>query len=314
MFQQSAIQDHLLGKGQRLVLELSTLIYFVAKNSAIPLVQQYIFFLVEKKHNLTALKDNILNTYHLTEGSGSGGNVTASYKQKNLQELTERVNEESTLIVLLLNVAELLPSTVLVLVFGVCSDVFGRRKFLMWLPCIGNALYVLAFLLPIYICNGDIDHPATKSIFVLGALLSGLSGNIPAFFSGNASYISDTDSPKRRTLRLAVVELTVGLSFGLANFGHGFWIAATKHFEQPLWFIFCLSVVGFLVILLCLKEPHGDLLTNSTIDGQLNIIRKFKGIRHLFAIDSVPHKKLWCIVTAFMVYVFVQQVSTLYNH
>ena len=74
--------------------------------------------------------------------------------------------------------------------------------------------------------------------FVLACLFSGLSGTVPGYLSGNASYISDTDSPRRRTLRLAIVEMSIGLTFGLASLMNGFWITATNHFEQPLWFLF----------------------------------------------------------------------------
>ena len=44
----------LLGRTQRILLELSTVLYFFARNSAIPLVQQYVYFLVAKKYNFTA--------------------------------------------------------------------------------------------------------------------------------------------------------------------------------------------------------------------------------------------------------------------
>lgn len=316
MFQESGSDEQLLGKTQRIVLELSTLLYFISKNSAIPLVQQYIYFLVDKKYNFTVFKENILDNLHnavnVSTSSLLAGNVNFSgeiSKQDvdDLNFLAHRVNEESTLIVLYLTIAELLPSAIVVLIFGIYSDVLGRRKFLMWLPCIGNAIYALGFLLPLYICNGDIDHPATKAIFVLAALLSGLSGNLPAFLSGNASYISDTDSPRRRTLRLAIVELTIGLTFGLANFGHGFWIKATDHFDQPLWFIFCCSILAFTMVFFFLKEPHGELLQSSSGYGQITTFRSFKGIKNLFSYSSVSRKKLLAITIAFVVYVFVQQ-------
>ena len=41
------------GRTQRLLLELSTIFYFFARNAAIPLVQQYVYHLVARKYNLT---------------------------------------------------------------------------------------------------------------------------------------------------------------------------------------------------------------------------------------------------------------------
>jgi len=59
---------------------------------------------------------------------------------------------------------------------------------------------------------------------------------VPGFLSGNASYISDTDSPRRRTLRLAVVELSIGGTFAVASLVNGFWIGATGpiHETEPI--------------------------------------------------------------------------------
>lgn len=313
MFQEMGAGGQLLGKTQRILLEISTLLYFIAKNSAIPLIQQYIYFLVDKKYNFSEIRDNILlSSCHSRNGSVPCNkhhhNITSAIPKHDLdyvRHLAHKVNEESSLIVLYLNIAELLPSAVVVLLLGFYSDVSGRRKILMWLPCLGNAIYALGFIIPLYACQGDIDHPATKAMFVIAALLSGLSGNIAAFFSGNATYISDTDSPRRRTLRLAIVEFTVGMTFGLANFGHGFWIRATDKFDQPLWFIFFCSFAAFIIVLVFLKEPNGELLTADF--GKPVTFRNFKGIRHLFDLGNISHKKLWAVTLAFVVFVFVQQ-------
>lgn len=43
----------LVGRTQRVLLELATIFYFFARNAAIPLVQQYIYHLVARKYNLT---------------------------------------------------------------------------------------------------------------------------------------------------------------------------------------------------------------------------------------------------------------------
>ena len=46
----------LTGRIQRVLLELSTVFYFFARNAAIPLVQQYVYHLVARKYNLTGLQ------------------------------------------------------------------------------------------------------------------------------------------------------------------------------------------------------------------------------------------------------------------
>ena len=66
----------LLGRTQRILLELSTVLYFFARNSAIPLVQQYVYFLVAKKYNFTAdMADSvsrlvISENHHVRESVG----------------------------------------------------------------------------------------------------------------------------------------------------------------------------------------------------------------------------------------------------
>ena len=250
-------EGQLLGRTQRILLELSTVLYFTAKNSAIPLVQQYIYFLVAKKYaggvaGLGRLDgDNIAEVSDGHYHNASTAGVTSQPQYDRV--LADRVNEESSLIILYLNMAELLPAAIVVLLLGFWSDLTGKRKFLMWLPCIGNAVYALGFLLPLYICDGNIDSALTKAFFVVASIVSGLSGSVPGFLSGNASYISDTDTRGRRTLRLAIVELSIGMTFGLSNLLNGFWINATQHYEQPLWFVFGCSVVPFFLLFFCLK-------------------------------------------------------------
>jgi len=48
-----SLSPKLVGRTQRILLELSTIFYFFARNAAIPLVQQYIYHLVARKYNLT---------------------------------------------------------------------------------------------------------------------------------------------------------------------------------------------------------------------------------------------------------------------
>jgi hypothetical protein len=64
----------LLGNIQRILLELSTIFYFFARNAAIPLVQQYIYHLVSRKYNLTAALAASSGS-QLIQASGDGSPV-----------------------------------------------------------------------------------------------------------------------------------------------------------------------------------------------------------------------------------------------
>ena len=270
---------------QRLVLELVTLFYFIAKNSMIPLSQQYVYHLVAKKYNYTEYDP--------------GSTESCTTYDFDMAELRRTVNEESSLIVLYLNIAELLPSAVIVIFLGCYSDMTGKRKFLMWLPCLGNAIYAIGFLLPSYL-YGDEYNTGAVIIMVTSTIMCGLSGNIPGFFAGNAAIISDTDSRERRTLRLAIVEFTVGFTYGVSNLGLGFWVQADG-FVPSLWFVFAFSMLPLVLIIFFINEPDtSDRIRNPTIQD-------VKSIRHICGFSTISQRKLWAMFFAFQVYVFVQQ-------
>ena len=286
--------EQLLGKGQRILLEVITLLYFLAKSSSIPLVQQYVFSLVDLKYGYTAFKESL------------HGHNRSDADEARLHDLMHRVTSESNHIILYLNMAELLPSAIVILFLGVYSDYIGRRKFLLWLPCLGGAFLALGYLLPLYLFDSDIDHAATKALLVGGSILSGLSGQLPGFLSGNATYISDTDTPQRRTLRLAIVEFTVGMTFGVANFVNGIWISRTDSFAQPLWLVFSASLAAALLVIFALREPSGEMAFPLQRQNSVSW-RDVKGIKHLFSLETISLRKLWAIFVAFQVYAFVQQ-------
>ena len=134
-----------------------------------------------------------------------------------------------------------------------------------------------------------------------GALLSGFSGNMALFFSGNACFISDTDSAEHRTKRLAIVELIVGLTFAVSNYATGFWIGATGYL-QPFAFMFGCSLLTFMVILIGLKEPNSDQVKKKACSWA-----DTRGILSICGCKSRSRIKFWVLFLAFQLYVFVQQ-------
>lgn len=252
-----------------------------------PLAQQYVYVLVARKYNYTGME------------TGSSETCVSPWDDLEEAQLRHAVNEESSLIVLYLNVAELLPTCFIVLFLGCWSDATGRRKFLMWLPCLGNAIYALGFIIPTHVYGGEFTAGGA-AIVVTSTIIAGLSGNLHGFMSGNACYISDTDSMSRRTLRLAIVECIIGTTFGISNLGLGYWVHKAG-FLPALWFVFACSIVPLVLLVFFISEPEGaNRDRNPTLQD-------FKLVRHICGCATLSQRKLWAMFFAFIIYVFVQQ-------
>ncbi|ESO05836.1 hypothetical protein HELRODRAFT_188191, partial [Helobdella robusta] len=314
MFIEETYRDeHLLGKKQRILLELSTVLYFFAKNAAVPLSQEIIYHFVARKHNMTM--DSIdeftrkLHQEYLPERNSTHPTNDLTFSET--RRKIDVINEESSIMAFYLTIAELLPTTMFILLFGFYSDFTGNRRFMMYLPCLGTAVYTLGFLFPFYLFDGNMGRIGTKVILITTSIVSGMSGNISGYLCGNASYISDTDSVKRRTLRLAIVEFSIGITFALTSLLNGFWINKFGSLDQPLWFIFICSLAPFVILFFFVQEPNGS-LTSDLDDYHPNLtlketIKKIFNFRHIFHLRSLEQKKMWLMFVGFIVYSFAQQ-------
>ena len=110
---------------QRIVLEFSTILYFVSKQISIPLVQEYVKAFNLQRYNLSQ------STGESTGGLQPKGCSVVRGKDRDLRL---QVDQESSLLVMYLNVAELCPAILVVLILGTWSDISGKRKVLMSLP------------------------------------------------------------------------------------------------------------------------------------------------------------------------------------
>lgn len=98
---------------------------------------------------------------------------------------------------------------------GSWSDLAGRRPILI-LPNLGMALQAVVYLVVMYL-----KLPVVY--FLLGRLLSGLSGDFNAVLAGCFAYVADTSDRTSRTFRVAVLEACLGVSGMLASIIGGQW-------------------------------------------------------------------------------------------
>ncbi len=155
-----------LGRAQRVLLETCTILYFIARNAAIPLMQQYVYYLVDKKYGLEDHED----TSRVNNGSGVPGRTDGPDVDSPYDSRVDQATDEASVMCLYLSMAELLPAAIAIVLLGFLSDITGKRKFLMWLPCLGNAVYALCFVLPLYINDADVDGSITMGRY--GAVVS----------------------------------------------------------------------------------------------------------------------------------------------
>ena len=98
---------------------------------------------------------------------------------------------------------------------GSWSDLAGRRLVLV-IPNIGLALQVGVYLVVMYL-----RLPVVY--FLVGRLLSGLSGDFNAILAGCFAYVADVSDRRSRTFRVAVLEACLGISGMLASIIGGQW-------------------------------------------------------------------------------------------
>lgn len=98
---------------------------------------------------------------------------------------------------------------------GSWSDLGGRKRVLI-LPNLGLALQTIVYLVVMYL-----KLPVVY--FLVGRLLSGLSGDFNAVLAGCFAYVADISDRRSRTFRVAILEACLGLSGMLASIIGGQW-------------------------------------------------------------------------------------------
>lgn len=96
----------------------------------------------------------------------------------------------------------------------------GGRKITIIMPLIGTLIYTLAFLTVSYF---------ELSIYLLigSSLLSSLFGGLGTFLGGCFAYIADlSEDDRQKTLRMAGVDMMIGLLSGVAAISTGYFLRA----------------------------------------------------------------------------------------
>ena len=144
--------------------------------------------------------------------------------------------------ILYTNLAQGIPTILVSLACGSLSDLLGRRLFII-LPAVGSALNSINVLLVYYMA------PKKISIYLIGAVLSGVTGGFSTFNFAVYSYAADNSNHGNRTRKIGWLEAMTYFGSTLSGLVSGVWIKY-QGFGPPYFGILaCHITVMFYVIL-----------------------------------------------------------------
>ncbi|XP_057695902.1 proton-coupled folate transporter [Corythoichthys intestinalis] len=210
--------------------------------------------------------------------------------QKEVETLTAHWN-------LYINLAGFSVGLLVVPLLGSWSDSAGRRPVLI-IPNLGLFLQVAVYLVVMYL-----KLPVVY--FLVGRLISGLTGDFNAILAACFAYVADTSDRSSRTFRVAVLESCIGLSGMFASIIGGHW-KRMQGYIYPFWLVLATSLASALYAFLFVpesvkKDPSAKLLT----------VRHHKALWHIFSSGGSEDKgkfsrcKLWLYMLCFFLVVTV---------
>ncbi|CAD5117764.1 DgyrCDS6510 [Dimorphilus gyrociliatus] len=184
-----------------------------------------------------------------------------------------------------LSLAELLPVIPVTIFFAIRSDLDKRRRLLIWLPFVGNALFCFFYIIHFY---------QRKYLFLLyfGNLCMAFCGHMYMFQAGVHSRIGDHFQSNQRLLQMATQESFIQLAMGLGILVGGIW-------DQYLGF---LSSYFIGLVISSIAVPLTFLLV---VEDKLNTENSYEEIdvkswRHIFC-----EARYWLIFLSFQLFIFV---------
>ncbi|XP_054481129.1 solute carrier family 46 member 3 [Anoplopoma fimbria] len=175
-----------------------------------PLVQQYVYRRLwqELTHTPYPISDN---ASRCADNNSSSSNHSSYH---------EEVQRQASLFSLYSELFSMIPSLVVTLMLVAYSD-RGGRKVTIIMPLIGTLIYTLAFLTVSY-------FELNIYLLIISSLLSSLFGGLGTFLGGCFAYIADLcgEDGRHKTLRMAGVDMMIGLLSGVAAISTGYFLRA----------------------------------------------------------------------------------------
>ncbi|XP_039632613.1 solute carrier family 46 member 3 [Perca fluviatilis] len=236
-----------------------------------PLVQQYVYRrLWQELTNTTyPISDN---TSRCAENSNSSNH--SSYH--------EEVQRQASLFSLYTELFSTIPSLVVTFMLVAYSDL-GGRKITIIMPLIGSLIYTLAFLTVSY-------FELNVYLLIGSSLLSSLFGGLGTFLGGCFAYVADLcEDGRQKTLRMAGVDMMIGLLSGVASISSGYFLRAAGFNWPFLTSALCQCLILLYAIFILeetvKKAPTDAILLNGSPEPSA-IKQMIYGVYHMFARTS----------------------------
>ncbi|XP_069058303.1 lysosomal proton-coupled steroid conjugate and bile acid symporter SLC46A3-like [Pleurodeles waltl] len=215
------------------LIEPVVALYCFASYLTFPLLQQYIY----------------QRLWQDTTNTNFSGNLMPNECETNISSPLymdqKEVQQKASMFSMMMDLSGLIPGLLVTLVIVAYGDRHGRKTSL-WLPSLGgfvtSAFYfaISYFSWPLY-------------ILYISAVLTGFLGRFGTFLGGCFAYAADiSHGSKQRTLRIALIDMILGVSSGLAGIVSGYliesvgfaWLFVTTcvlHFFNMVYIIFFLE-------------------------------------------------------------------------
>ncbi|XP_034406696.1 solute carrier family 46 member 3 [Cyclopterus lumpus] len=267
-----------------------------------PLVQQYVYRRLwqELTHTPYPISDN---------ASRCADNNNSSSNQSSYHEEVQR---QASLFTLYTELFSTIPSLVVTLLLVAYSD-RGGRKVTIVMPLIGTLIYTLALLSVSY-------FELNIYLLIAASFFSSLFGGLGTFLGGCFAYIADLcEDGRQKTLRMAGVDMMIGLLSGVAAISTGYFLRAAG-FNWPFITSALCQCLNLLFAIFILEETVTN--TNAVIsDGSPHrsaMKQMIYGVYYMFARASHKNKTLLVLLILIFIsfsfaYVGGSSIMTLYE-
>lgn len=191
----------------------------------------------------------------------------------------QEVQRQASLFSLYAELLSTIPSMIVTLMLVAYSD-RGGRKITIIMPLVGTLIYTLALL--------TVSFFELNVYLIIGAsLVSSLFGGLGSFLGGCFAYIADLcEDGRQKTMRMAGVDMMIGLLSGVASISTGYFLNAAG-FNWPFLTSILCQILNLLYAIFVLEEtvtkPQADADSADSVTQRSTLKQMIFGVYEMFA-------------------------------